>query len=364
MAEIPAIHDQSWGNDPPPRFSIEHLQSFSTAVLLDVGSPPDEAQRVAECLVAADARGLPSHGLMRLPLYVAAVEAGGIVAGAPMSWVHEFGATATLDAAFGFGHTAVALATDRAATLATAHGCGIVGVRRSTHFGMGAPWIERLANRGLVGVLVSNTGPSMAPFGTSEPLLGTNPIAIGAPVEGRPPVVLDMATSAGAYGSIVSAAANEQTIPDGWALDHDGLPTTDPRAALDGVLRPFGGHKGSGLAIAIEILAAALPGAALSHQITDMWVDPSSKMGTGHLMIAIAPAALAGLNHLPSRLQEFADRLHDASPAAGGSAPLLPGELEQRSAEEARINGVRLDVPTIEALEKLAQARDLEGLTS
>lgn len=336
------------------RFAFDDLTTFAAEVLVAAGCPHDEAERVATCLVEADARRLASHGLLRLPLYVAAVDAGGIVAGAPMSWVRELGATAVLDAAYGFGHTAVDLAADRALVLAAQHGCAVVGVHRSTHFGMGAPWVERLADHGLVGILVSNTGPSVAPYGTSEPLLGTNPIAVGAPVAGESPLILDMATSAGAYGSIVSAAASDHPIPDDWALGPDGVSTTDPRAALEGVLRPFGGHKGSGLAMAIEILAAVLPGATPSHQITDMWVDPGSNMGTGHLLVGISPEALGDLGSFEARVRELGDRVHDARPSKGRGPALLPGELERRHAAQARHDGVALAVPTIDALGQLA----------
>lgn len=341
-------------SDQPRHFDYADLTAFTTAVLRAVGCSDTEARRVAECLVEADARGLPSHGLLRLPLYVSSVEAGGIVPDAPMTWAHERGATATLDAGFGFGHTAIALATDRAGDLAEQHGCAVVGVRRSTHFGMAAPWVERLAARGIVTFVLSNTGPSMAPYGSAEPLLGTNPISIGFPVDGKPPVVLDMATSAGAFGRIVSAAKNGGEIPEGWALDAAGAATTDPEAALKGVLLPFGEHKGSGLAIAIELLAAALPGALLSHQITDIWVDPGSRMGTGHLVIAIHPGSLTGTDTYTERATELVDRVSSSALAAGHPAVRLPGDVERHQSDAAHEGGVALAESTTADLDRLA----------
>lgn len=337
------------------------LRDLARAILEAVGCPVGEAIRVAECLVEADARGLDSHGLLRLPLYVTAVEAGGIVPGAAMSWVHEHGATGTLDAGFGFGHTAIDKAITRAGELAATHGCAAVGVRRSTHFGMAAPWVERLAERGIVAILVSNTGPSMAPYGSAEPLLGTNPVCVGIPVDGHPPVVLDMATSAGAYGKVVSAAARGEEIPDEWALDAAGRPTTDARAALDGVLLPFGAHKGSGLAIIIELLAAALPGALLSHEITDIWVDPASRMGTGHLVIAIHPESLAGAGVFESRVADFVARIASAAPANGHSAVQLPGEVERGRSLVAHRDGVPLAESTVRDLHALARRLGVAG---
>jgi LDH2 family malate/lactate/ureidoglycolate dehydrogenase len=335
-------------------YGVDDLTSFAATVLAAVGCSPAEAARVAGSLVEADARGLDSHGLLRLPLYVRAVESGGIVPDAAMTWVHEKGAAATLDAAFGFGHTAIEAAMTRAGELAGVHGCAAVGVRRSTHFGMAAPWVEGLAELGTVALVVSNTGPSMAPYGSAEPLLGTNPLCVGIPVEGRPPVVLDMATSAGAYGRVVSAAARGETIPDEWALDESGLPTTDAQAALGGVLRPFGAHKGSGLAIIIELLAAALPGALLSHEITDIWVDPSSRMGTGHLVVALDPPSLAGPGVFESRVTDFVTRISGATPANGHAAVQLPGELERNRSIAAHRDGVPLADSTVRDLQQVA----------
>jgi LDH2 family malate/lactate/ureidoglycolate dehydrogenase len=347
------------GGGPFRRFDAAGLRVFAAAVLAAVGCPAPEAERVAECLVEADARGLDSHGLLRLPLYAAAVEAGGIVPGANMSWVHERGATATLDAAFGFGHTAVELAIGKAAALASSHGCAVVGVRRSTHFGIAAPWVERLAQRGFVAMVLSNTGPSMAPYGSCEPLLGTNPIAIGMPVDDRLPIVLDMATSAGAYGRVVSAAASGAAIPEGWALDSLGRPTTSAPAALDGVLLPFGAHKGSGLAIIIELLAAALPGALLIHQITDIWADPAARMGTGHVVIAIDPEAVAGPGVFASRATRLVARITTARPAVGHPAVRLPGDLERERSAASQLDGVSLTAATFEQLRGVARRLDV-----
>jgi LDH2 family malate/lactate/ureidoglycolate dehydrogenase len=357
----PAVARSDGARSDGARFDVATLRAFAAAVLETVGCRPPEAGRVADCLVEADARGLDSHGLLRLPLYAAAVEAGGIVPDARMSWVHERPAAATLDAAFGFGHTAIELAVGRAAELAAGSGCAAVGVRRSTHFGIAAPWVEDLARRGFVAMVLSNTGPSMAPYGSREPLLGTNPIAIGIPVDDRPPIVLDMATSAGAYGRVVSAAASGEDIPEGWALDAAGRPTTSARAALDGVLLPFGAHKGSGLAIMVELLAAAVPGALLSHQITDIWADPASRMGTGHMVIAMDPEAVAGPGVFGPRASRLAARVTAARPAIGHPAVRLPGDLERERSATSHIDGVRLAAATLADLRRLAGRLDLSS---
>lgn len=344
------------------RFDVAQLREFAEAVLRAVGSPEAEAELVAYSLVEADARGLESHGLLRLPLYVATIDAGGIVPGAEMRWVHEQGAGGTLDAAFGFGHTAMKLATDRAADLAGVHGCSVIGVRRSTHFGMGAPWVERLAERELIGITLSNSGPFMAPYGSAERLLGTNPVSVSVPVPDRPPLILDMATSAGAYGRIVAAASRGEEIPEGWAVDEEGRPVTDARAALDGALQPFGAHKGSGLAIVVELLAAALPGALLSHQITDMWIDRASRMGTGHLAIAIDPVSVSGPGEFASRVTEFVTRMAAAKPAVGHATVRLPGDVERDRSLAAQRDGVQLSERTVQDLIDTGRRLGVEGL--
>lgn len=343
------------------RFDAAALRRVASDILGIVGCSEVEAARVADCLVEADARGLESHGLLRLPLYVAAVEAGGIVPDAPMAWVLERGATATLDAAFGFGHTAIERASDRAGQLARSNGCAVVGVRRSTHFGMAAPWVERLAERQVIALVLSNTGPSMAPYGACEPLLGTNPIAVGIPIAGRPPVVLDMSTSAGAYGRVVAAAARGTAIPQDWALAADGRPTRDAREALDGVLLPFGAHKGSGLAIVVELLAAAVPGALLSYQITDIWTDPSSRMGTGHLVIAIDPEAVAGPEVFETMATDLADRISSARPAAQHAEVHLPGDVERERSRRSHLRGVALASGTVKGVQILADRFGVTG---
>ena len=322
--------------------TIGEATSVAERILATLGCPPEEASLVAWSLVQADARGLHSHGLLRLPLYAESVEAGGIAVGAEMAWLHEAGATAVLDAAGGFGQVAIRQATDRAAQLAREHGCGVVTVRNSTHFGAGALWAERLARLGQVCLLASTTGPCVAPFGGREPILGTNPITIAVPVEGADPLMLDMATSEAAYGKVVGARDAGEPIPESWAVDAGGRPTTDPAAALQGALRPFGGHKGSGLAIMVEALAGAVAGARFSYEITDIWTDRSSSMGTGHVVFALDVSSLdAGADAL-ERTGELRDRIVGSAAAEDVERVSVPGEIEFERAAVAEQEGLRL----------------------
>lgn len=321
------------------RISETSLKRFAATALEAVGTPPASAAIVAETLVEADKRGLHSHGVLRLTVYLASVRAAGIVPDAEMRWVSDDKAVAVLDAAFGFGQVAMLEATDFAIRRANEVGAAVVGVRNSTHFGAGSFWASRLAAQGLACIITSNTGPVVAPFGSRAPILGTNPMTIGVPTLGDP-FLLDMATSEAAYGKIVAAAAEGASIPSTWAVDADGSSTEDPAAALTGALLPFGGHKGSGLAIAVELLSSALVGSRSSHEITDIWVDPSSQMGTGHLIIAFrSPVPEETMREKSQALLDF---MRSSDPAKGHAEVMTPGDVENRRVRAAQESGIEL----------------------
>ena len=329
------------------------LAALASAVLVAVGASEWEAEIVAESLVDADERGVHSHGLMRLSRYAEAVSAGGIVPRAEMVWEQPRDAVALLDAERGFGQVAMHHATDRAAELASSTlGVGIAGVTRSTHYGAGATWGARLTASGCVGIIASTTGACAAPFGAAERLLGANPVTIAFP--GDPdPIILDMATSATAYGAVLGAHREGRTIPEDWALDGDGRPTTDPRSALKGALRTFGGHKGSGLAVMVELLAGALIGGSFSHEIADIQVAPDAVMEAGHLVIAV-DASFAG-TEFAVRAASLAERVRDARPCDGAMSVEMPGDRELQHKQESQDRGIDLPRSIEEDLENLAE---------
>lgn len=336
--------------------SAAELRRFASDALHAAGCSRGEADTVADALVEADLRGTHSHGVLRLVVYLTSVRSGGIVPDAPMRWIEEHDASARLDAASGFGQTAMTMAVDRAIELAEKRGVGAVSVFHSTHYGIGARWAERVTSAGMVGIVLSNTGPVVAPFGSREPVLGTNPLTVGIPTSGAP-IVLDMATSEAAYGRIVAAKVAGERIPDSWAVDPDGQRTSDPEAALNGALVPFGGHKGSGIATVIEALVGALTGARFSHEITDIWIDPSSQMGTGHIVLALRPMVPAA--EAQARADQLASTIRGSSPAAGHERVLLPGQVEQERAASARNRGIQLPAGLAEQLDEIAGEADI-----
>jgi LDH2 family malate/lactate/ureidoglycolate dehydrogenase len=238
------------------------------------------------------------------------------------------------------------------------------------HFGAAALWAMRSTDRGLIGIAATNTPGVLAPFGGVEARLGNNPLAIAAPMPpGRPPFVLDMAQSAVARGRVKLAEMNNEPIPEGWAIDPDGQPTRDPTAALAGALLPFGGYKGYGLALGVEILTGVLAGAGLSPELvnTSMTGAPTSRrgvttqaVGVGNLYMTIDPARFAGTDHFLERIAWFADAMKTTPLAAGVDEVLLPGELEARSSDKAAALGVEVELSAVTSLQALAEDLDMQ----
>lgn len=307
---------------------------IASSLLVQEGVPEARSRVIAAALVDADRKGVHSHGLMRLPLYVSAIRSGGIDPVAEITWEEVQPGLVLMDASGAPGQIAMDTAVNLAKGLLTRHGCAVIGIRGSAHYGSGGYWTEMLARDGSASILMSTTGKSVAPYGSAESFLGTNPITISFPASGRP-ITADFATSAGAYGRIVRAAQDGESIPDDWAMDEDGRPTTDPQVALAGSLRSFGGHKGSALATMVELLAAAATGGKFSHEVTDIWDDPSSRMGTGHLLIAFNVPDPSGTHAYAGRVDQFREGVRSLKPRPGQERVFLPGELEADAHESA-----------------------------
>ena len=288
-----------------------------------------DAEQTAEVLVSADARGKHSHGLLRLPRFVRGIEHGNVDPEGTIEVVADRGGAATISGGSRLGPAVASAAAGEAMDRAEEFGVGAVGVHDSNHLGMLGYYTDQLLREGFVGIGMTNTEPAMPPYGGTEPVLGTNPIAIGLPTE--PAFNLDMSTSGIARGTVLHYQETGQQLPEGVALDADGQPTTDPEAALDGTILPFGGTKGSGLAIAVEVLAGGLVGAAMGTDVTGTYhtENPCTK---GDLFVAIDPEAL-GAPDFGRRASAFLADLTAGEPAAHVDGIRLPG---QRSIERDR----------------------------
>jgi L-2-hydroxycarboxylate dehydrogenase (NAD+) len=287
-----------------------------------------DARLTAEVLVEADARGKHSHGLLRLPRFVRGIEHGNVDPDGAIEAVRETASTTTLSGGGRLGPVVATEAMARATQRAEETGVGVVGVHETNHLGMLGRYTDQARKEGYVALAMTNTEPAMPPYGGAEPVLGTNPLAIGLPTD--PPFNLDMSTSSISRGAVLHAKAAGEQIPEGVALDAEGEPTTDPEAALDGVILPFGGPKGSGLAIAVEVLAGGLVGAAMGRDVTGTYhtEDPCTK---GDLFVAIDPDVLGGPSFRETA-NAFLRSLKSTEVAADHEEILLPGERSTRRA--------------------------------
>lgn len=338
------------------RYGAEALRVFAERALVLAGARPDDARITADGLVAADLRGVHTHGVVRLGVYVARLRRRSFDPDAVLSVVRDGGPTVLLDAGAGLGIPAVTRAMDLAVDRAARHGIAAVGVRNSNHCGMLAYPALRAVARGAVGVVLTNADRQVAPWGARVKFLGTNPLAIAVPAGQEPPVVLDMATSVVPHSRIQAAAARGEAIPPGWALDRDGRSTTDPVAALAGALLPLGGPKGSGLALAVDMLAGLLTGARSGPEIASLYDDLDRAQGLGHLCLAVAVEAFVPLEQFTARVDALIRGVRGLPAAEGVERVYLPGEIEHARAEEYAATGIPLPPHVVAEVEKVAAA--------
>lgn len=301
----------------------EALESFVGDIFVRLGISPDDARKVAVALVAADLEGVPSHGVMLVPMYVERMLAGSVSSASKAQVVHDAGLALVLDAGNALGqltaHQSVALARERA----KANGMAAVAVRNAFHFGAAGYWARAIAGAGLIGIVMCNTRPLMPAPGGAERVVGNNPLAIAFPDD----VVVDMATSATAMGKIRLAQAAGKPIPEGWAADAEGRPSTDPAAAIQGMLLPAAGPKGFGLAVAIDLLCGGLSGGAIGDEVNPLYSDPAKPYRCAHLFIAIDPARFSA--DFPARARCFAEKIRKSRLAPAAERIYAPGDLER-----------------------------------
>ncbi len=328
----------------------DDLRGFAREVLMKVCVPQTHADMIVDHLVLANLRGVDSHGIMRLPYYVKGIEDGLINPNPNVKVVVDGDAYALLDGDNGLGQVAATKATDTAIVKASENGIGLVGVRNLRHAGMLAYYVLRILESKMVGVAIANASPNMAPLGCKKPVVGTNPLAVGFPVEGGPPVLLDMATSFAAKGKILLAAKKGEKIPEGWAADKHGRVTTDPRKAMEGTLLPIGSHKGFGLAIVIDAVCGVVFGGEYGLKIKrGRWFSQG-----GFLVLALKIDAFRPYNDYLKEMREYVSAIKSA-PTTEGTEILLPGEPEARVFQERSRKGIPLDEDVFRGLSELSK---------
>jgi (2R)-3-sulfolactate dehydrogenase (NADP+) len=281
-----------------PTLSLEDARKLVAQALMRCRTGPDNAAAVARALVAAEADGLKGHGLARVPSYAAQAKIGKVDGFAAPSLSRPRPAVIAIDAGNGFAYPALDAAIAALPQAAHATGLAAASIHRSHHCGVAGHSVERLAEDGLVALMLANTPAAIAPWGGSRGVFGTNPIAFACPLPDRPPIVVDLSLSKVARGNILAARQRREPIPEGWALDSNGRPTTDPCAALAGTMLPLGDAKGTALALAVELLAAGLTGANFAGEASSFLDAEGGPPGTGQILIAFDTAAFAGTGAL------------------------------------------------------------------
>ncbi len=335
------------------RVAADTLLEACRRILEKVGVPEDQARIIAEVLVEADLRGVGSHGVLRLPAYVHRVRAGLMAADTQIRVLGDRGATVLLDAQGGFGQVAGVHAMNQAIERARQYGVGFVAVRNANHFGIAAYYTMMALPHRMIGIAATNAAPSMAAWGGTQPVLGTNPISVAIPTGQDVDIVLDMAASVVARGKIRSAAAKGERIPLGWALDAEGRPTEDPQAALKGTLLPIGGPKGYGLALVVDALAGVLTGSDYSVHLASLH-DLSRRASVGFIMQAVDITAFSDWAEYTQRMASLIEGIRHSPRAPGVDRIYLPGEIEWLNAREFRQSGIPIPVPVLREFQQLA----------
>lgn len=309
-----------------PDVSARQLTEKCIEKLVQVGVTEEQAAFVAEVLVHADLRGVESHGTMRLEHYVKTIECGGINPNPDIRITTMGSAMIAVDGDHGLGHVIAVKAMEAAIQMAEQSGVAIVSVTNSSHCGALSFYVNMAAERRMIGMMMTNTDKLVTPFGGAEPYFGTNPLAYAIPSGRHKPIILDMATSTVAYGKILHALEKNGSIPLGWAVNECGEPTDNPGKVA--ALLPFGGAKGYGLGIMVDIFSGILTGSPFGPHIPAMYGDCSERRGLGHFMLVIDPSKLVPLEQFHTQTDRMIDELHQLRPAPGFDSVKLPGEPE------------------------------------
>lgn len=333
-------------------------EGFAAALFAASGVPAGDAAIAAECLVRADLRGVDTHGIVRLPAYLDRI-AKGLVDPAPaLDFDMVSPAAARLDGRNGLGFVIASRAVAQGIAMAQDSGIALIGVRNSTHYGMGATYLLQAIEAGYAAMVFTNASPAIPPWGGRAEMFGTSPFAVGVPAPGSVPFVLDMSPTVVARGKIRKAAREGRTIPEGWALDAEGRPTTDPDAVLaGGALLPIGGAKGAGLSMMLDILCGVLTGARFAGEVGDQYKRFDRPQGVGHFIVIMRPDLFLPADEVAARMGELVDRVKANPRAAGVDEIYMPGEIEARREAERMASGIpyrKVDLaPLVEAAQRL-----------
>jgi L-2-hydroxycarboxylate dehydrogenase (NAD+) len=342
----------------PLRVPAERLETFTAKAFEAVGISEPEASSIAELMVRADLQGSEGHGIFRLPQYIRRIRGGAVNVKPRITVAREAAGMALVDGDNGMGHLVMRYATEKAIEKARIAGVAWVGVRWSNHAGPASLYAAMPAARDMIGLYLAVGNANHLPaWGGLDMLLSTNPIAVALPAGEEPAIVLDMATTVAAYGKVKTKAQRGETMPEGWMMDREGRPLTDPRRANEGFLLPIGGYKGYGLALVFGLLAGTLNGAAMGRDVVDFNADDTTPTNTGHVIVAIDVAAFQPVADFKRNVDALVRDLRGSQRLPGVDRIRLPGEGSHAARADRMKNGIPLPAPLVAALNQVA--RDL-----
>ncbi|MFO7173337.1 MAG: Ldh family oxidoreductase [Bacillota bacterium] len=338
----------------------DRLRAEVARLLTAAGLTEADARTVAESMVEASLRGVDSHGVAALGTYLRRLRAGATNPRPQVRIVRSGPAYILVDGDNGLGAIAGTFAMERAIAGCRQTGIFLALCMNNTTLGAAFYYARMAALHGLVGITLSNAPPSMAPWGGRRPLLGTNPLSVAVPRREGEPIILDMATSAAAKSKIYLAREKGTPIPEGWALDPEGRPTTDPEKALKGLLMPLGGPKGYGLSLCIDLLTGALSGGGCMDKVASLHHGLDRGQNVSFLLAAIDPEHFAGQDRFLAEVEEVVAKVHGCPPAAGSPGVFLPGELEARTRQERLERGIPIPAKVAAEIRQEAAAFGME----
>lgn len=344
-------------------FAPDEVHRFTRDVLIGNGVALPQAEIVAKCLVAADLRGVDTHGVNRIPSYMERIRRGVLDAKAIPVLETKTPVVAQVDGKNSFGFLSASMGMDKAIEMAQIYGIGMVSVKHSNHFGMAAWVVQKAIDADMMALVFTNSSPALPVWGGKEKLVGVSPLACGAPAGKTLPFILDMAPSIAARGKIYKAKRRGEKIPMDWALDGEGLPTDDPAKALEGVMLPMGGPKGSGLAIMMDVFSGVLSGSAFAGHVTGPY-EFSKPADVGHFLVAIKPDLFFSLEEFKERMDYLYQRVVGSEKRPDVDRIYFPGEIEQLMQQKREKEGIPYAGAEVEALNTEAEKVGVKALGS
>jgi len=325
--------------------------------------PAADARTVASLMAEADLQGSDGHGVIRLPQYLKRIRSGGVNLQPQITVAREKAAMALLHGDNGMGHLVMKRAAEIAIEKARNAGVAWVGTQWSNHAGPASLYARMMLPHDMIGLYFAvGNANHLPPWGGLEMLLSTNPIAAAIPAMEEPPIVLDMATTVAAYGKVKAKAARGEMMPEGWMIDREGRPLTDPRRANEGFLLPIGGYKGYGLALVVGLIAGTLNGAAMGRDVIDFNADAGTPTNTGQAIVAIDPGAFGEIADFKRAVDRLVRDLHASERLPGVDRIFMPGEQSHAKIQAQRRDGIALPPSLVSTLDRLAEQLEIAPL--